>query len=132
LVAGGGDIVPEHQAAIASLDNTPMDDNCGEGIHRGTNLSNIRAPAITRHKIMAMVRHKQSLGKLRKWARRGGEAGRTIVHYEWCHFKRLIRCQQGKGRKRLKYRGVKCQDLEFYKRVYRLDQWAMQEILIFL
>ena len=81
--ARGEAIWTTHQEALDNLEAIPLDEGPGESLRRGTNLDKIRAPALTRPRLLALQRHKKNLARVKQFETKYGAHGWRVVDFEW-------------------------------------------------
>jgi hypothetical protein len=118
----GGDMSSALTLELTARNNIPLDEGPGEGYHRHTNLTRQRSGHVRLHWILASVRHKQVIGKCKKFMKDFGKAGRNVINYEYRQYKRLL---QTNSKKRTM--GVQMRPRDFFKRMYRMDDKARDD-----
>ena len=121
-VARGEPVSPALQEVVDEYNMTVLDENVGEGYHRGTGHELIRAPGSTITHVKQDVRFDQESERVRRWTTQFGERGRQVFRYEWRHVKRLLQADWHK-----RWSGKQVQWNQFYTRVYHDDSRAAQD-----
>ena len=107
---------------VRILRKAPLDESAGEGYHRSTNMTKIRAPGATLGHIKAAVRNKQNLGQVKKFLGKHKQRGRAVFRYDWTNYKRLLQAHPWR-----RMAPVKMLTKAFYERVYRADEKALED-----
>ena len=107
--------------------NTPLGEEPGEGYHRGTNYSKLRAAGTTRERLIAAQRTKQSLRYARSYWKKHADKGRAVVQFEWTNYKRLV---QAPGDQRRLWRRKQMSTKAFLKKLYRIDDGVAEQDLM--
>jgi len=118
--ADGGDLTTALEAEIKFLEWANLDECCGEGYHRGTNLEKNRAPSSTNVHLKQKVRVKAVIKTIRGFIRKDKERAATVVRFEYKHFLRILQTARSK-----RWRNTKMTVRTAMKRVYREDSMAM-------
>jgi hypothetical protein len=114
--AAGGEITELLAFTICFYRNTPISEDRGEGYHRYTHLTLLRAAASRMPWILGSTRHTQNLGRCLAWVDEG-ELARKVFNYEWQNWKRILRPSNSK-----RWVNVKLTDSTFFKRLYCLEK----------
>lgn len=104
---------------VAALNESPLDESAGEGYHRDTHLTRIRAVASKSPFIKQSTRTKFNIRLLKRFIRMG-EGGKLVVRFEWRNWKRVLQVADRKLWRNVK--GIKKDDA--FLRVYRMDEMA--------
>ena len=103
---------------ICNKDNIPLDENAGEGIHRGVTYSKLRSPSTARIRILAGQRHKQNIGLWKTFLKTHGQSGIDALQYVWDSYKSLVRSPRGvlaRRRQGPRLKSCKLKPKEFYR-----------------
>ena len=120
-VAGGAAPSPRLNAAVASIQNTPLHENPGEAYHRATHYFKNRSSSALLPYVKSSVRHTQNI-KLGKKLLKTRARGRNIFRFEWFRCKRVLRT----GKKR-QFVPCRISDRAFFRRLYRMDSRASED-----
>ena len=114
--AVGGPAAAALQSEINRLRNVPLDEGPGEGYHRQSHLTLMRAVASAVCWAMASVRHKQPLDVVRGILSTYGAEAARVWRFEWQNYKRVLQTTH-----KYRWRPVRMTDAAFYRKLYRLD-----------
>ena len=104
---------------VAALNETPLDESAGEGYHRDTHLTRIRAVAAKSAFIKQSTRTMSNIRLLKRFLRMG-ESGKRVVRFEWWNWKRVLQVANRKLWRNVE--GLK--SIDVFLRVYRMDEMA--------
>ena len=96
----------------------PLDESAGEGYHRSTHHTLIRASGAKSPYIKESVRRKGNIKLLRYW-RRLGQAGQRVLRFEWRNAARILQVHP-----RRLWRPCRMKRQRVLERVYRMDAGA--------
>ena len=120
-LAAGGPCDPLLSEEVSVVCQTPLDESCGEGYHRSTHLTRIRARASKSPYIKMTTRLNQNLCHLRRvlsW----GLAGKRVLRYEWRNWSRVLQTKR-----RSLWRKSHMSATKVFERLYRMDDMAEQD-----
>ena len=117
--ANGEECTPGLKDDVSRMDEVPLDESAGEGYHRSTHHTLVRASASTSVYIKQSTRTKKNIQLLKRFLRMG-PAGKQVIRFEWRVWKRVLQVKRAslwtpKGRMN--------RDAVF-KRIYRMDEAA--------
>ena len=101
---------------VRAIENTPLDEACGEGYHRETNKETTRAPASTMAHLKRPTRVKGVIKDMRHFMKVHGHAGRNVVRFEFRNWQRIVQVNT-----RYKWRVRRMKAHLIFKRLYRED-----------
>ena len=120
LARADGDVCTESLSkAVSTFDEVPLDDIPGEGYHRGTHHTLLRANAASTVYVKQSTRTKANIKLIRRFLRMG-PGGKRVLRYEWRAWKRVL---QVRRRALWQPKGRMSRD-KVFNRVYRMDQEA--------
>ena len=97
------------------VNETPLDESAGEGYHRSTHHTRVRASGAKSPYIKESTRRKENIKMLRYWLKMGQE-GRRVLRYEWRNWTRILQTNP-----RHVWRSKRLQKRQVFERVYRMD-----------
>ena len=100
---------------------TPLDESAGEGYHRSTHLTRIRARSSSIAYVKMSVRLNQNIDQLKVLIRMG-EAGKRVLRYEWSKWSRVLQT-----RRRQLWKKKHWSTTKVLERIYRMDQLAEED-----
>ena len=118
VVAAGGVCSEALSDEIATINEIPLDESAGEGYHRGTHLTRIRARASKMPYVKMSTRIQQTLRHLKSLIKKGPD-GKRVLRYEWRHWSRVVQTKR-RSLWRKKHWPAKM----VFERVYRMDEFA--------
>ena len=104
---------------VSKFDEVPLDETPGEGYHRDTHRTLVRATAAATAYVKQSTRTKANIKLLQRWMRMG-PGGKRVVRYEWRAWKRVLqvrRCSLWKPMGRMSRN-------KMFNRIYRMDEEA--------
>ena len=104
---------------VGVVNDTPLDESAGEGYHRSTHHTKIRASHSKSVYIKQSTRFKQNLALLKRFLRLG-PAGKRVLRFEWRHWKRILQT----NKRRLWVNKGRFNKTAVFQRVYRMDPKA--------
>ena len=110
------------QNVVVRYDNGPLDEGAGESIHRLTNLESNRSTNARLPCIKASIRHAQVLQRCRQLMKTFGARGRAVINTEKLLYKRVLQVKKGSL-----WKNVRMRPKDFYKRLYRMDDRALED-----
>lgn len=116
--AGGGDLSSALAWEVAVMEDTPLDESAGEGYHRGTHLTRVRAHGSKSPYIVQSTRLNQNYKLLRKFVRLGAP-GQRVLRFEWRNWQRLLQ-----ARHRQLWRPKRMSRQDAFQRIYHMDVMA--------
>ena len=117
-VAAGGVCSEALSEEVKTINETPMDESAGEGYHRGTHLTRIRARASKMPYVKMSTRVQQTLRHLKSLIKKGPE-GKRVLRYEWRHWSRVVQTKR-----RSLWRKKHWPAKKVFERVYRMDEFS--------
>ena len=117
-VVASGECSLNLQDEVGVVNETPLDESAGEGYHRGTHCTRIRARSSTIAYVKMSTRMDQSVKHMKYFIRRG-EAGKRVVRYEWQNWSRVLQ-SKWKNLWRRKHWPKK----KVFERGYRMDEFS--------
>ena len=121
VVAAGGDCSPKLRKEVQKMKETPLDESAGEGYHRSTHLTRIRARASTIAYVKMSTRIHQTNWLLKGLIKKG-EAGKNVLRYEWLNWSRVLQTKR-RSLWRKKHWSVK----KVIERAYRMDEFSEED-----
>lgn len=119
--AAGGPCDPSLAEEVSVMNATPLDESAGEGYHRGTHLTRLRAFASKSPYIKQSTRLNQNIGHIKKLLQ-SGVAGKRVLRYEWRHYSRILQTNP-----RYQWKRKKMQSVRVFERLYRMDAMAGED-----
>ena len=116
--AVGGECDPLLAEEVSKVNETPLDESAGEGYHRASNCTRIRARAAKTPYIKMSTRVNQTIGHLRFLIRMGNK-GKRVLRYEWKQWSRVLQTKR-----RSLWRKKHMSPTRVFERVYRMDAMA--------
>lgn len=98
-LAAGGACASSLSDEVSVVNDTPLDESAGEGYHRSTNCTRIRARAAKSAYIKQSTRTSQNYGQLKALLRMG-EQGKHVLRYEWRNWSRVLQAKRWFWRKK--------------------------------
>ena len=117
-VADGNPCPADLAEEVKVYADTPLDESAGEGYHRGTHLTRIRARAAKTPYLKQATRAKENNRLLKKFLRMG-QSGRQVIRFEWRQWKRVLQV-----RPRSLWKSRKMKSRAAFERIYRMDEMA--------
>ena len=105
---------------IREYEQTPLDEGAGEGYHRATHLTKLRAAASSDPFVKQSTRLKQNIDMLKQFIRLRN--GRRILRFEWRKWSRVLQTK-----KRSYYKAKKMTSKQAIRRIYRMDEKAKED-----
>ena len=121
VLAGGGPCAASSAYAVSVINETALDESVGEGYHRSTKHSKVRAPNGTTRYLKQSTRVKQNTRLVRRFQRLG-PSGIRVVRFEWRRWKRVLQA----NRKHM-WKNKKLKNPAVYDKVYRMDEAADED-----
>ena len=111
-VAAGGDCPPSMQAEVDTVNDTPLDESAGEGYHRSTHCTRVRARNSSTAFVKQSTRTHQNVDQLKRLVRMGFR-GKMVLRYEWRNWSRVLQV-----RKRSWWRSVRMPSQDVFDAIY--------------
>ena len=105
--------------AVSKFDEIPLDETPGEGYHRDTHHSLVRATGARNAYLMQSTRTKANLKLLKRFIRMGPQ-GKRVLRYEWRAWKRVLQVRRDSL---WKPKGRMARD-KVFNRIHRMDEEA--------
>ena len=121
VVVAGGICPPLLLEEVSVVNETPLDESAGEGYHRSTHLTRVRARACKTPYIKMSTRLNQNMDQLKSFLRKG-EAGKRVIRYEWRRWSRVLQVKR-----RSLWRKRHWPASKVFERVYRMDAFSDED-----
>ena len=80
--AAGAEASPSLQTEVSTMQLTNLDESAGEGYHRSTNITRVRASNARSPYLKQSTRTKANIALMKRFMRFGDQA-KTVLRYEW-------------------------------------------------
>jgi hypothetical protein len=114
-LAAGGVCTPSLQEEVVVVNDTPLDESAGEGYHRSTNCTRIRARNSSTAFVKQSTRTPQNVAQLKGLVRKGNR-GKMVLRYEWRNWSRVLQV-----RDKYRWRGMRMPSKHVFDAVYHQD-----------
>ena len=91
--AAGDDCPQSLQAEVDTVNDSPLDESAGEGYHRSTHCTRIRARNSSTAYVKQSTRTAQNIAQL-KGLIRAGNRGKMVLRYEWRNWSRVLQVRK--------------------------------------
>ena len=116
--AHGDEPSPSLKAEVSIMEETPLDESAGEGYHRSTNITRLRASNARSPYLKQSTRTKQNIALMKRFLRLG-PPGNLVIRYEWQKWTRVLQ-----GRRRHYWWKKLLKTPQAFHRMYRMDKMA--------
>ena len=110
---------------VNAYGDTPLDESAGEGYHRGTNLTRMRARAAKSPFLKQSTRAKANNRLLKQFIAMG-PPGKRVLRFEWRRWQRVLQVHLG-GSRRALWRPKRMKPHKVFERIYRMDEKAEED-----
>lgn len=117
-VANGGVCETGLSEEVSVINASPLDESAGEGYHRSTHCTRLRARASKSPYIKQSTRLSQNYGHLKSLLAEG-DAGKKVLRFEWRNWTRVLQTHPKKF-----WRPVRMNAKQVFERVYHMDAKA--------
>jgi len=104
------------------LGHANLDENAGEGYHRGTHHELVRAPSSTTAHLKQQVRIKSVMAEIREFVRKYHAPGRAVIRFEMLHWQRILQTDPEK-----KWQPKRMHPQLVFAKVYREDDRSLED-----
>ena len=115
--AAGGAVSASLQEEVLAVNETPLDESAGEGYHRSTNCTRIRARNSSSAYIKQSTRTHQNVEMMKTMVK--SRRGKMVLRYEWRAWKRVLQTRPKK-----QWTPLHLKNKDFLRRLYREDARA--------
>ena len=122
IVSKGGPVSEELAREVYLINSSPLDESAGEGYHRSTNITHVHCPGATSAYIKQSCRLTQNIKLAQDFMNKHQEDGRQVIRFEWHNYKRVLQVRSSR-----QWTPVRMTTKNFFCRIYRQDDWALQD-----
>jgi hypothetical protein len=123
LAVGGGVCTPALQEEVVVVNDTPLDESAGEGYHRATHMTRIRARNSSSAYVKMSTRMHQNVGQLKKLVRMGVR-GKMVLRYEWRNWSRVLQVKRKGWWRRAKMPSKHVFDAVYHQDLKAEEAWG--------
>ena len=120
--ADTGSVTEALQREINAMNTAPLDESAGEGYHRATHHTRVRASGAKLPYIKAATRFKENIAGVRRYIQKYKGPGRAAFRFDWARYKRLLQTKSS-----LKWQPKRMKPRAFFERMYRMDEMSLED-----